>query len=169
MLDLDTVRYNIERWVETFVEVPNPALGGWSPCPYARQTRLNNEYEIRIGRDPYHDLVDIAIHGLGNKKVIILAYDPEEFDHNNFSYKLKLANETWLLRRDILALEDHPADPEVVNSISMNQGTYALALVQGLGDLNEKAQLVAKKGFYDTWPEEYLQQLFKHRIDPRQI
>ena len=81
MLDLDTVRYNIERWVETFVEVPNHALGGWPPCPYARQARLNNEYEIRIGQDPYHDLVDIAIHGLGNKKVIILAYDPEEFEH----------------------------------------------------------------------------------------
>ena len=169
MLDLDSVQYNIERWVETFVEVPNPALGGWSPCPYARQARLSNEYDIRIGRDPYHDLVDIAIHGLGNKKVIILAYDPEEFDHNDFSYKLKLANETWLLRNDILALEDHPADPEVVNGISMNQGTYALALVQGLGDLNEKAQLVARKGFYNTWPEDYLQQLFTHRIDPRQI
>ena len=167
MLDLDSVRYNIERWIETFVEVPNPALGGWSPCPYARQARLNNEYEIRIGRDPYHDLVDIAIHGLGNKKVIILAYDPEEFDHNDFSYKLKLANETWLLRRDILALEDHPADPEIVNGISMNQGNYALALVQGLSDLNEKAQLVARKGFYDTWPEEYLTVLFQHREDPR--
>lgn len=167
MLDLDSVRYNIERWMETFVEVPNPALGGWSPCPYARQARLNNEYEIRIGRDPYHDLVDIAIHGLGNKKVIILAYDPEEFDHNDFSYKLKLANETWLLRRDILALEDHPADPEIVNGISMNQGNYALALVQGLSDLNEKAQLVARKGFYDTWPEEYLTVLFQHREDPR--
>ena len=104
MLDLDSVRYNIERWIETFVEVPNPALGGWSPCPYARQARLNNEY---------------------------------------------------------------PADPEIVNGISMNQGNYALALVQGLGDLNEKAQLVARKGFYDTWPEEYLTVLFQHREDPR--
>ena len=51
----------------------------------------------------------------------------------------------------------------------MNQGTYALALVQGLSDLNEKAQLVAQKGFYNTWPEEYLQVLFTHRTDPRQI
>jgi hypothetical protein len=167
MLDLDTVKHNIEQWIMDFVEVPNTALGGWPPCPYARQARLNNNYEIRIGRDPYHDLVDIAIHGLGDKKVIILAYDPEEFNHNDFSYKLKLANETWLLRNDILALEDHPADPEIVNGISMNQGTYALSLVQGLSDLNEKAQLVAKKGFYDTWPEEYLQLLFKHRKDPR--
>ena len=68
---------------------------------------------------------------------------------------------------DLLALEDHPDDPEIVNGIAMNQGTYALALVQSLSDLNEKARLVAKAGFYNTWPEEYLQVLFKHRIDPR--
>ena len=97
-----------------------------------------------------------------------MAYDPEEFDHNDFSYKLKLANETWLLRRDILALEDHPADPEIVNGISMNQGNYALALVQNLTDLNSKAQQMAQRGFYDTWPEDYLQTLFAHRQDPRQ-
>jgi hypothetical protein len=55
----------------------------------------------------------------------------------------------------------------MVNGVCMNQGTYALMLVQNLSDLNEKAQLVAKKGFYDTWPEEYLQALFNHRKDPR--
>jgi hypothetical protein len=72
-----------------------------------------------------------------------------------------------LLTKNLLALEDHPADPEIVNGVCMNQGTYALALVQSLSDLNDKAQMVAKKGFYDTWPNEYLQALFQHREDPR--
>ena len=72
-----------------------------------------------------------------------------------------------MLRNDILALEDHPADPEIVNGVSMNQGTYALALVQCLSDLNAKAQQMASKGFYHNWPEEYLQGLFNHRQDPR--
>jgi hypothetical protein len=43
-----------------------------------------------------------------------------------------------------LALEDHPGDPEIVNGVSMNQGTYALALIQSLTDLNEKAQAMVK-------------------------
>jgi hypothetical protein len=64
-------------------------------------------------------------------------------------------------------LEDHPDAPELVNGVSMNQGTYALALVQNLTDLNEKARLMARKGFYASWPEEYLQELFQHRQDPR--
>jgi hypothetical protein len=49
----------------------------------------------------------------------------------------------------------------------MNQGTYALALVQSLSDLNTKAQQMASKKFYDAWPEDYLSALFQHRKDPR--
>jgi hypothetical protein len=49
----------------------------------------------------------------------------------------------------------------------MNQGTYALALVQSLSDLDARAKQLAAKGFYDSWPEEYLKTLFKHRKDPR--
>ena len=49
----------------------------------------------------------------------------------------------------------------------MNQGKYALAVVQSLSDLDERARQMADKGFYDTWPEEYLTPLFKHRKDPR--
>lgn len=168
MLDPAQVAYNIEQWIANFVEVPHPDLGGWAPCPYARRARLDQDFEIKVGRDPYYDLVDIAIHGLKGKSVVIIAYDPAEFDYNTFTYKLKLANESWLLRNDLLALEDHPSDPEIVNGVAMNQGTYALALVQSLSDLNNKAQAMARKGFYDTWPADYLTKLFQYRQDPRQ-
>jgi hypothetical protein len=49
----------------------------------------------------------------------------------------------------------------------MNQGKYALSLVQSLSDLDRRAQQMATKGFYHDWPEEYLQGLFEHRKDPR--
>ena len=166
MLDLDTVKYHIELWIETFVEVPHPALGGWAPCPYARKARLDQDFEVRLGTDPYRDAMNISITTLP-KSVIIYAYNPEELSLMEFEYKLNQANEHWLLPHNMLALEDHPGDPEIVNGVSMNQGTYALMMVQNLSDLNEKAQLVAKKGFYDTWPDDYLQVLFKHRKDPR--
>ena len=167
MLDLATVQYEIERWIESFVEVPHPALGGWAPCPYARKARLDRDFTVRIGVNPYFDLLNVARDGLGGKSVLILAYDPNEFFYSQFTSDIKAANEEALLSNDLLALEDHPGDQEIVNGVGMNQGTYALALVQSLSDLNEKAQLVAKKGFYDTWPEDYLQALFKHRKDPR--
>ena len=167
MLDLTTVKQDIESWIINFVEVPHPALGGWPPCPYAKKARLERDFDVRIGMDPYFDLVNLARDGLGNKSVVIFAYDPVEWNYNQFSFSLKSANENYLLSQDILALEDHPADPEIVNGISMNQGTYAMAMCQSVSDLNQKASHMASKGFYNTWPKEYLTTLFQHRQDPR--
>jgi hypothetical protein len=167
MLNLETVKADIERWLVDFVEVKNPALGGRPPCPYARKARLENDYTIRVGVNPYFDLLNVARDGLGGRSVLILAYDPNEFFYAQFNSDIQAANEEVLLRNDLLALEDHPGDPEIVNGVSMNQGTYALALVQSLSDLNTKAKIMAAKGFYDAWPEDYLEALFQHREDPR--
>ena len=166
MMDLDTVRYNIERWIETFVEDPHPALGGWAPCPYARKARLDQDFDIRLGVNPYFDLRVVAQTGI-TKSVIVFAYDSTAYSYEQFHVMLESANQEFLLGKDLLALEDHPAAPEIVNGVSMNQGTYALALVQSLSDLDQKAKMLARRGFYDTWPEAYLQELFQHRQDPR--
>lgn len=166
-MDIETVTQDIENWIVNFVEVPHPALGGWAPCPYARSARMKKSYEVYVGVDPYFDLKNRARWGMDNKEVIIYAYDPVEWPYELFSDSLKNANQEHLLRNDLLALEDHPADQEMVNGVCMNQGKYALALVQSLSDLNNKAKLMAEKGFYHDWPEEYLQGLFQHRQDPR--
>ena len=166
-MDLDQVKKDIETWIVNFVEVPHPALGGFPPCPYARSARLKKSYDVFLGNDPYYDLKNRARWGMGDREVIIYAYDAQEWPHPLFSASIESANQEHLLREDILALEDHPDDEENVNGVIMNQGTYALALVQNLTDLNVKAKLMANKGFYDSWPEDYLQALFRHRQDPR--
>jgi hypothetical protein len=166
MLDLEHVQYDIERWMANFVEVPHPALGGWAPCPYARKARLDRDFEVRLGTDPYFDLKVMAQTGI-TKSVIIFVYDSTAYSYEQFHAQVDTANTEFLLGKDLLALEDHPGSPEMVNSVCMNQGTYALALVQSLSDLNQKAHAIAGKGFYDTWPEDYLQGLFEHRKDPR--
>jgi len=166
-MELEQVKQDIEYWIENFVEVPHPALGGFPPCPFARQARLKRTYEVYLGADPYYDLKNRARWGMGDREVIIYAYDPAEWSHELFSSSIESANTEHLLRADILALEDHPDDVENVNGVIMNQGKYALALVQSLSDLNAKAQQMASKGFYHGWPEEYLQGLFHHRQDPR--
>ena len=167
MLNLATVQADIESWIQDFVEVPHPALGGWAPCPYARKARLDRDFEVRLGLAPMHDLIKLSKDGLGGKSVVIIAYNPAVHPYEDFSSALDVANKEFLLPNNLLALEDHPADPEIVNGVVMNQGTYALALVQSLSDLNDKAQLVARKGFYDSWPEDYLTALFRYRQDPR--
>ena len=166
-MDLEQVKKDIESWIVNFVEVPHPALGGFPPCPYARSARLKQSYDVFLGTDPYYDLKNRARWGMGDREVIIYAYDPQEWPHPLFAASIESANQEHLLRADILALEDHPNDEENVNGVIMNQGTYALVLVQSLSDLNARARLIAAKGFYDSWPENYLQALFRHREDPR--
>jgi len=167
MLDLTTVQRDIETWIEHFVEVPHPALGGWAPCPYARKARLDKDFEVRIGINPYFDLKVVSQTGI-LKSVVIFVYESTAYTAEQFHTQLNSANTEFLLGKDLLALEDHPDLPEIVNGVSMNQGTYALALVQSLSDLNSRARAMASKGFYDTWPKTYLQELFCHRQDPRQ-
>jgi len=166
-MELEQVKQDIESWIENFVEVPHPALGGFPPCPFARQARMKRTFEVYLGSDPYYDLKNRSRWGMGDREVIIYAYDPAEWPYKLFSTSIESANTEHLLRVDMLALEDHPADVENVNGVIMNQGKYALALVQCLSDLNTKAQQMASKGFYHDWPEEYLQGLFHHRQDPR--
>ena len=167
MLNLDVVTRDILHWSETFVEVAHPALGNWAPCPFARKARLSGTVKIVIGSDPYFDLRNRCKDGLGTAEVMIYAYDPKEWDYPTFHSSLDQANREFLLANDLLVLEDHPADAEIVNGISMNQGTYALALLQNLSKLNTAAAQMHTKGFYKTWPDQYLEQLFQHRTDPR--
>jgi hypothetical protein len=166
-MDIETVTANILNWCETFVEQPHPALGGWPPCPFARQARLNRTIQVLLGIDPYFDLRNRSRWGMGQHEVIVYAYDPAEWPYERFHYGIEAANTEFLVSRDMLALEDHPEAVENVLGVTMNQGQYALIFVQSLSKLDTAAQQMAAKGFYHGWPEDYLQGLFNHRADPR--
>ena len=166
-MKLEQVKADIDKWIDEFLTVNNPQLGNRSPCPYARSARLKNSYEVRLGTELYADMMDIGREGLGDREVIIFAYPRDFYTPEEFADIVDRANQGFLLPVDLIALDDHPDHPETVNGVCFNQGEYTLALVQSLSDLNERSQLIAQQGFYDEWPEEYLEDLFKHREDPR--
>lgn len=168
-MDIKTVTQDVLAWSETFVEVPHPALGGWAPCPFARQARLQGTVGIFVGKEPYFDLESRASLGMQQYEVIIYAYDSGEWTYDYFSPRLKAANRDFLLAADLIVLEDHPAAVEDVNGVIMNQGKYALSLVQSLSKLNSQSKLLAQKNFYQNWPNNYLDELFSDRDDPRSI
>jgi hypothetical protein len=120
-----------------------------------------------VGHEPYFDLESRAAQGMQQYQVIIYAYDPGEWTLEYFSPRLQAANRDFLLAADLIVLEDHPDAVEDVNGVIMNQGKYALSLVQSRSDLDQRAQQIAAKGFYHGWPEDYLTGLFEHRQDPR--
>ena len=168
-MKLEDVQADIANWIENFLEVHNPSLGGRSPCPFARSARLKNSYEVRLGAEAYSDLMDLGKQGLGNKEVVIYAYPCDFYTPEEFADIINKVNQGFLLPVDLIALDDHPGHPEIVNGVCFNQGEYTLAMVQSLSDLNARARSVARQGFYEDWPEEYLEDLFAHREDPRNV
>ena len=164
-MDFAQAQQDVLHWMQSFVEQPHPALAGWAPCPYARQARAANRVRIEPGRvDPYWDLMHIDI---GDLDVLVLVYDPVTISAADFDQQVAAVNRACLVGRDLLALADHPDLPEVVNGVTMNQGRWALALVQPLAKLNAHARLLADRGYYEGWPEDYLATLFENRQDPR--
>ena len=163
-MDLAQAQQDIMTWLTTFVEQPHPALGSWPPCPYARRARMENKLSIRRGTEPYWDLMHVD---LGSLDVLSFVYDPGDFDAEEFEGLVQRANQGFLLARDLIALADHPDSPEVVNGVTMNQGTWAIVFVQALTKLDAHARTLADRGYYNGWPEEYLDDLFQGRQDPR--
>jgi hypothetical protein len=165
-MDIQQAKQDIQQWIQDFVEVPNAALSGWPPCPYARQARINNLVDIRAGgADPYVDLMTMT--DLSGHDVVILVYDPQEFSPDEFNDLVNSANLAFLQGRNLIALADHPQDREEVNGVCMNQGRWALVFVQSRSRLDSHAHALAQKGFYRGWPEDYLNTVFQGREDPR--
>lgn len=164
-MDFVQAKIDILNWITGFVEKPHPALGDWPPCPFARQARLNQQFDIREGRiDPYTDLMHVE---MDNFMVMAYVYDPRTIDAQRFTRQIDAVNQGFLVHRDIIALADHPDEPENILGVSMNQGTWAIAFVQPLSKLNQFARQIAPKGYYQDWPEQYLHDLFRFREDPR--
>ena len=166
---IDQVKADIEKWLISFVEVPHPALGGFPPCPFAQQARLRNRYDVRIGQEPMDDLFRFGKKQyLGRNDVVIYAYAPKQFDDAYFNWAVDVANiSKGFKKRNLLALADHPDTVEKHNGVCFNMGKYALILIQDKAKLEEHARVLAHKGYYNGWDEEYLQEVFAHRKDPR--
>ena len=164
-MNFERAKIDILLWITGFVEKPNARLNGWPPCPHARRARLDGQFDIRPGLvDPYTDLRQVE---MGDKMVIAYVYDPTMFSAEEFNYQVQSVNAGFLVPRNIIALADHPQDKEEIRGVIMNQGQWAIVFVQPLDKLDHFARLIAGKGYYDGWPEDYLQALFEFRKDPR--
>ena len=67
------------------------------------------------------------------------------------------------MKQDIVALEDNPNDEEFVNGVHMNFGECIIVLVQRLSKVNEASTILKKKGYYDTWSKENLDDVVNWR------
>lgn len=142
----------IKQWVEEFVSVKNEKLDK-IPCPFAKQAILQDTIKYvpteRIG----DNLLELIDNWSDRYEVVVLYTETELYTASEVSDIVKRFNKL-AMPRDIVALEDHPDDPEILNGVEMNFGKAILILVQRLSKLNKASDILKKRGYYDDWPEE---------------
>ena len=147
-----------------FVEVPNPKLGDWAPCPYARQARLNNKIEIVYSpHDIIPAIVEQNLHKLEDKDVVIVYFDHKMIQPDALTELVRVYNDSFLMPRNYVALEDHPDLDEYVNGVKMNFGECGLLIVSNLDKLNEASDKIRKKDYYKHWSQEELDSVVSWR------
>ena len=161
-------KQDVTDWLANFVEVPHPALGNFPPCPYARNARVNGRIDFRPGVDPLGDLQTVADSGLAGFDVVVYIYNPAQYSGDDFVKVISHANKTVLGEKGLISLSDHPDIKEEALGVCFNQGHYALSVVAEVAGLNSGAAALHERGYYQGWPEEYLELLFEDRQDPRQ-
>jgi hypothetical protein len=167
--ELQKIQKDTEEWLENFIEKPNTAFGGLEICPFAKHARTNKKITFRIGKHPYHDLVEHCKDGNQGYDVFIYAYDPSEWDTDAFHEMVYKANDENLADHDMISLPDHPHSEERVNGVILNQGTYAYNMIAPLAALNSASAKLHSEGYYNHWrnAEEYMEAIFRGRVDPR--
>jgi hypothetical protein len=158
-MDQQQVTEKLLAWMEEFVEVPHPNLGGWPPCPFARQARLSKNIDIQQGQDPYTDCLSLLYYDW-SKEVVIFWYD--DIDAESFIDDVNRAN-IILLSKDIVALEDHPDTEEIIAGVKMNFGLCPIIVLQKNSKLNQSADQLREKDYYHSWSQSDLDKIVTWR------
>lgn len=153
----------LNKWMTSFVEVPNPKLGNWAPCPFARQARVNNNISIKFA-----DIMELtqvtkeSIDVLEDKEVVVIC-----FDHNRINpvelQEWVTGMNNMLMPINYVILEDHPDSPEYINGVKMNFGQCGLLVIQKLDKLNMASDQLREKGYYNHWSKDNLDDVVSWR------
>ena len=164
-MNQEKIKAELDRWLVEFVEVNNPELGNWPPCPYAKAARLSGMIDVKFAE--VSELVDTirkSVETLQSKDVVVIC-----FDHNAICpvdlQEFVAGMNNSLMPDDYVILEDHPDSPEYVNKVKMNFGHCGLLVLQKLSKLNTASDKLRTQGYYDTWDKKALDEVVTWRYE----
>lgn len=160
----DNFKKDIESWLVNFVEVQNPKLNNWAPCPFAKEAREKEKITYTfVSQEHYFEFLKKEVLSFDSKEnVHVIGTYPNSLEINDIkSFKDEMRQ--TLVERDVWVLFDHPHVTETVRNISFNNGKYVLAIIQSLSKLNDAAQKLMKMGYYEMMDKNYLELLKSSR------
>jgi hypothetical protein len=164
-MDQQQIRQQLEDWLINFVEKPNPMLNGWAPCPFARKSRVTNRFDVVFATaDTLTATVESSAQQLDRRDVIAVCVDSAEISAEDLAHRVEQLNQQWM-PQDVLLLEDHPEDVEIINGVHMNFGACAIVFVQQLSKINEASAQLKQGGYYECWSQENLDSVVTWRVN----
>jgi|TARA_R110002153_G_scaffold34423_2_gene103007 hypothetical protein len=155
----------ILAWSQHTLQKPNPYYNGMPPCPYAKKAWEDDKVIILFKYDAnmqvlystisqWEEAFDLAI-------IVDMAFQPDpEVFHDYLEQLNNAISEGVFIDRDIWLMGFHPHDDsnDFIDDSSFMQivdDEYALIFVQRLSKVQEAADKLAEKGYYDNYLEEY--------------
>ena len=154
-MSVEQLKKDISKWITDWVSVYNEQLGV-IPCPFAKQAMATDKIDYATAKDLDGVRALLQLFAMGGIKndVLIIGINKDSVSAQNLSLLVKDANNIILMPAGFVALEDHPNDEEYINGVKMNQGTWALVLVQATDKINQASLILKKQGYYDNWSQE---------------
>lgn len=159
------VYHELVDWSATVLEKPNPLFNNLPPCPYAKQAWFDgrvavifkyetNKQSLYSTVSQFDDNFDVAI-------IVDFKYDKDpDLFHTYLDEMNDVIADGMFIDRDVWVMGFHPDDDEseFVQDIDFQpqiDAEYAMIFVQRLSKLQEAADKLDKKGYYDTYNGEY--------------
>lgn len=163
------LKLDLTNWILNWVSQYSDQLGH-VPCPFAKNALLENKISWHSCDTTEQILSTVNTIMLdSNKKelekyeVFVIGIDPAICTAQEFEDLTKELNDSLLIPTGYIALEDHPDSVEEVNGACMNQGSWALLLIQSIEKLNKAEKYLQKQGYYKNWDPAYFTEVVERR------
>jgi hypothetical protein len=166
----------IMQWSETALEKPSPQFNNLPPCPYARKALMDEKVAILFKYDDsyqvlyscvsqFDDNFDLAI-------IVDLHDDKSAYDFHEYLESLNEAiSNGMFIDKDIWVMGFHP-DDDVSDTAqetaieAITDTEYSMIFVQRLTVLQEAADKLDKKGYYDSYDSECIaSDIYNRRVE----
>jgi len=160
-----SVHQELLDWSSKVLAKASPHFNGLPPCPYAQQAWISNSVSVLFKYENnkqglystisrFDDLFDLAI-------IVDFKFDedPKVF-HDYLDQMNDVISEGMFIDRDMWVMGFHPHDEEseFVQDVDFEprlETEYAMIFVQRLSKLQEAADKLDKKGYYNVYDGQY--------------
>lgn len=164
----------IIAWSAHTLQKPNPYYNGLPPCPFAQKAWEDDKVLILFKYDKDFQVLYSTISQWEEQFDLVIIVDkafkenPDDF-HDYLNQMNEAISGGVFIDKDIWLMGFHPHDEQndFIDDSSFMQlveDEYALIFVQRLSKVQESADKLAKKGYYDNYLAEYdAEELFEKR------